>query len=396
MIKDREIKEYISKACNFLINDQNEDGSWSMKNEKVKQPPIPYQKSLILTSQALQSLLFNVKPRYVDSMKKAINFCINYALSPEDAVDLWAWKLDALELSNTEKSENIKEKSIQILEEKQEENGSWPYYPDTFALTNYSVCNVINLTSQLTIARAIKWFNNSKKGSGWSKDDKDEQIEPSFTANAILSLIKLGETPPEETIKYLEEKQEESGGWRVLSDSGKWGDITSYSTALCILALILSKGNNEKIDKGITYLLNCQDEKGKILRTPKERETYHYLFYYVIKTLIIYLESEKNINRFKETKLREFIISCYKNVLTSRALGVTERSRKRRIDILKSLGEESKEVAEIIDSLKKKKEYEHLNKKSHITQIKSDVEYLRSIKLIGKIGNEYYISLNLL
>ncbi|UCD04025.1 MAG: terpene cyclase/mutase family protein [Candidatus Woesearchaeota archaeon] len=400
MVEEKEVTEYISRACDFLIRDQNEDGSWSMKHEKLKEPPSPYQNSLIITSQSLQSLIFAVKPKYVDSIKKAINFCINSELSPEDSVDLWAWKLSALNFSNTVKSEKLKEIIIKILKEKQEESGCWPYYPHTFTLTNYSVCNALPKEKvEETISKAIKWFKKARKGKGWSRDDKDDKIEPSFTANGILSLIKLGEQPPKEAVDYLESEQEDNGGWRVLSDSGQWENVTSYSTALCVSSLLLANGSREKVEKGMEYLLKCQDESGRILRSPNEKETYHYLFYYVIQALELYLYSKNNIldlHKFEEEKKQQFLFACYRNVLNSRALGVTEQSRIRRKDILRALEEGDKEVAEIIDYLKKDNKYQHLNKKSHITQIKSDVEYLRSIKLIGKRRESYYISTNLL
>lgn len=399
MVEEKEIRFFISKACNFLINDQNEDGSWSFKQEKIKEPPAPYQNSLILTSQVLQSLIFGEKIEYIDSINRGINFCLNSELGKEESVDLWAWKLSAIEFSETLKGVRLKKEILKLIEEKQEESGCWPYYPHTFTLTNYSVCNALTKeTSKETIKKAINWFKKSKKGKGWGKDDKENFIEPSFTANAILSLIKLGEKPPRDSIEYLESEQEEDGGWKVLSDSSHWENVTSYSTALCTSALILAKGNGDSINRGIEYLLKCQDEDGRILRNPNEKETYHYLFYYIIKTLELYLYSKEtnDLLVFEEEKKRNFLILCYKNVLNSRALGVTKQSRERRKDILISLEEGNKEIAKIIDYLKQDKKYEHLNKKSHITQIKSDVEYLRSIKLIGKLTNKYYISKKLI
>lgn len=399
MVEDKEVRDYLLRACNFLIKDQNDDGSWRMRQEDLKAPPPPYNRSLILTSQALQSLIFNVKPKYVESIKKALNFCMNKKLNHESSIDLLAWKLSALNFSNISRSERIKGKIIEILEEKQEDRGSWPYYPHTFTLTNYSVCEAISKDfSEKVIDKTIAWFNNSKKEKGWSKDGKTNNIEPSFTANAVISLVKLGEKPSKEVLKYLESSQKENGGWEVLSDSDKWENVTSYSTALCTLALILMKGDRNKIEKGINFLLKCQDKEGKILRAPNEKETYHYLFYYVIKTLAFYLDSKNNLglNKFYEEKKRGFLFSCYKNILKSRALGVTQKARRRRIDVLKALEEGNKEVAEIIDFLKYEKGYAHLNKKSHITQVKSDAEYLRSIKVIGKEGNKYFTSIDLL
>jgi len=389
------IEDYVSKACDFLIRDQNEDGSWSMKQEKIKEPPAPYQNSLILTSQALQALIFSAKKEYVDSINRAINFCLNSELGQEQSIDLWAWKLGAIRFSETSKAIRLKKEILKLIEEKQENSGCWPYYPHTFTLTNYSICAALpNETSEETVSKAVKWFKNAKKGKGWSKDDKDSKIEPSFTANSILSLIRLGEQPPKEAIEYLEAEQEDNGGWRVLSDSGEWENVTSYSTALCVSALILANGSKEKIQKGVDYLLKCQDENGRILRNPNEKETYHYLFYYVIQALELYSKNT-DLRKFEEESKQQFLFSCYRNVLNSRALGVTEQSRIRRKDILKALEEGDKEIAQIIDFLKKDSRYDHLNKKSHITQIKSDVEYLRSIKLIGKIRNRYYISVSL-
>ena len=79
----------------------------------------------------------------------------------------------------------------------------------------------------------------------------------------------------------------------------------------------------------------------------------------------------------------------------SKALGTTKTAVKRRMAILKILSAEGpKDVAEVIDSLKKIKEYSNFNKKSYMTQTKLDLEYLKDMKIIHKKSYRYFMFYN--
>jgi hypothetical protein len=82
----------------------------------------------------------------------------------------------------------------------------------------------------------------------------------------------------------------------------------------------------------------------------------------------------------------------YQAVLTSKVLGTTHRAVTRRIEIINILNKNnSLATADIIDKLQELKEYKYLKKKTHLTQIKSDVEYLKDIKLIYELNGEYIL-----
>ena len=83
---------------------------------------------------------------------------------------------------------------------------------------------------------------------------------------------------------------------------------------------------------------------------------------------------------------------AFKALLNSRLLGSTKSAIDRRKEILRILDENGpKDIAQIIDFLREKPAYKNLNKKSHMTQIKNDVEYLRALNLIAEFEREYYL-----
>ena len=64
----------------------------------------------------------------------------------------------------------------------------------------------------------------------------------------------------------------------------------------------------------------------------------------------------------------------------------------RRIKIINILSKEGEMgVAEVIDALREFDEYKNLNKKSHMTQIKLDLEYLREANLVGAHDYNYFL-----
>ncbi|MEM4247670.1 MAG: hypothetical protein QXH80_00180, partial [Candidatus Nanoarchaeia archaeon] len=77
----------------------------------------------------------------------------------------------------------------------------------------------------------------------------------------------------------------------------------------------------------------------------------------------------------------------------SRILGITDKAVERRKEILKILSEQGeKDCAEIIDALKEMPRYQSLNKRSHLTQIKADIDFLRSLNAIYVTENDKYFT----
>ena len=82
----------------------------------------------------------------------------------------------------------------------------------------------------------------------------------------------------------------------------------------------------------------------------------------------------------------------FQSILNSKILGTTSRAISRRIEIINILNKNKSLVtAEIIENLQELEEYKYLKKKTHLTQIKSDVEYLKDIKLIYELNGEYIL-----
>jgi hypothetical protein len=169
---------------------------------------------------------------------------------------------------------------------------------------------------------------------------------------------------------------------------------------------------NEKVEKGITWLIeNMHPNGGWALAKREQPEIY--TTYYALYTLGFYdyylkhaeetrvyrkiLSSAQTtallFRNFTRNEIKQRLVNlAFSDAVNSRALAATTQAIQRRKDVLKVLKNGTKDVAGIIDELNRMGY--SLNKKSHMTQIKFDVEHLREMALIGKIRNEYFVTLD--
>lgn len=419
MAEIEKIRKSIAKAVKAFTSVQGENGGWSAKEMQYREPH-ELQKDLIVTSQNIRSLIFAENPKSARAICRGIHFCADLELDPKDSFVLWAEQLRTLNLSNTKLYEKKKEKIINFLCESQK-SGYWHNFPRTFNLTNkFVIESLVGLNCHDTLTKSRKWFkeHKAKDNLGWGKDDEAEKSETTFTSNVIVSSILTGADPLEEYLQtakqFLEKQQNKDGSWN--SSSLTIAEPTPYAASIATLSLMLLSDNpfNERVEKGIQFLLDSQTAAGGWPLTPKEK-TEFYVTYYAIHTLAFYAHLKENWENEKIESLRKYLkpqqISSFtyqnflteypkqkfkdlihQDVLCSKAIGVTAGAIKRRLDILKILGEQGKlEIAEIIDALKKDSKYEFLNKKAHMTQIKSDIEYLREVNLVHRIDNKYFV-----
>ena len=416
---EQKIRHALAQTSRFLISRQRRDGSWAMAG-KIEKVPITYQKPLILTAQVTNALIYAGLLEAIPAIKKGLFYCLNCKTDPEDDVDLWSWRLQALKFSNTPRSKAEREKILDFILKKQSSGGFWPSFPKPTVMSNFSiVCAVVDYAAKGSLDKAVGWFRKIKVGQGWGYDASAKKPEISFTANATLALITAGMEPssPElqDAVEFLEKRQNKDGGWSMSSLT--IADVsTTYSTAICALSLMLLAEDpfNERVEKAISFLLASQLASGQWPRFVGDKKIHYYPVYYVTKMLAFWLYLKEKWNSAEGRQLRRWLkpqqVAVHffnqferevqhnldranlEAVLSSRAIGATQKARARRLAIIQILADEGQlDVADIIDALKKIKQYAYLNKKAHMTQIKYDLSYLKSINLLSQINNEYYV-----
>jgi prenyltransferase beta subunit len=423
------IQQALERAANFLAQRQEPDGSWAIKAEDVRHnEPLEYQKTQILTSQSIHTIIVNRNASLLPIIIKGLNWVLNNASEAPLGLEALVFELKALMCTNTLSSAKRRYELISLILQQQAKEGYWPHYPlKTFNLTNFQVASILkHFDSKPALEKLRKWLiaNMAQDGLGWgSIDSGDKESEVTFTANVILALLDCGQDPSSKEIqnarKFLESKQLSDGGWpsSKLTIANK---STVYATTLVLQALMLCSENpfSNKIKTGIKFLLNTQLENGGWPLVADEKTPKHYVTYYAAMTLALHNYLLENSAKLEKLGMwakspqhatrwlaNEFEIENYNfaktailsSLLNSNILGSTQDAvarRKHIINILSKVGQLG--VAEILDELKKNKAYEHLNKRAHMTLIKNDLEYLKSLSLISEQENKYFVIEDLL
>ncbi|MBS3152249.1 hypothetical protein J4230_02460 [Candidatus Woesearchaeota archaeon] len=107
---DKEIKEALNKAREYLLKEQNEEGFWASTMKEPKGPEY-LQKPIVITSQVIDALI-HLELKNNNSINRAILYCYKERLEEIDIVELLAYQLSALSYSN---AVFIKKKTKQLL-----------------------------------------------------------------------------------------------------------------------------------------------------------------------------------------------------------------------------------------------------------------------------------------
>jgi prenyltransferase beta subunit len=421
------IDSALQKACTFMTEKRNAEGYWSSDTIKHNEP-LELQKPIVRTGEAILTYVAAKNKESLPLLSYALQFCLDNSLEDSDPLSLWAWKLMVASLSNTQRAKKIQKQCADLLIRQQNKAGFWPYFPGkTYNLNNYLILwSLKDYDCKQTLNRAAEWLKKTraKDKQGWSFDDKQSKSEVSFTSNIILTLISLGEDPTSEILqtakRFLEDAQLPGGGWHSSSRT-VYGQPTTYGTAIATLSLMLLANNplNEKVAQGVNYILKRQLSDGGWSLTEEDKVGKSYTTYHCALTLAFYKFLKENLSlpkysilkgkvapqyltqilwkAFEEDRTYWLKLTMTQSMLNSKLLGSTNDAVNRRKDILKILDEtRALTVAEIIDELKKKEIYSHLKKRSHITQIKNDVEYLKSLNIIYEFDGKYFIVADLL
>jgi prenyltransferase beta subunit len=357
----------------------------------------------------------------VPAVSRGLWYCANTRLEKTDPVDWWAWQLFAMKFSNTPFFNRRAKRIAEFLCSAQK-SGHWYTFPSTFNATNFSVVTALSgLGHGPTLEHTINWFSRTKAadGQGWGSDDSAKKSAATFTSNVVLALLAAGADPLSkslQTARQFLERQQRSGGWTATMMSVT--QPTTYSTAFATACIMLLSKNpfNNAVEQGIKFLLNHASKGGGWPLVSGEKPDY-YTTFYTLRTLALYkylkemmtgdsgkalcswMEPQRAatffFREFDNCMAKELQRTIYRRFVGSRALAATKPALKRRIEILNLLAAEgAKDVASIIDALKRQPEYAGLNKRSHITQIKFDIEFMRDTGLVGQIRDEYFIILN--
>jgi len=412
-MKDK-IDSALQKAAEFLAKKQKKEGNWE-KDKTIHNEPADYMTDLVLTSESIGMFTFIKNTDYLENMRKAAFFCAEYELEPNALPVLWAWKLLALKNLNTPYNVNLKKQAEEILI-KTQKDGYWPVFPTTSNLNNfYAIFALFNTGNEKVLNKTKKWLEASmaKDGKGWGMDHNAEVSEVTFTANAIISLILSGASPDSKHLtdakKFIESSQKKSGAW--ISTKFTTPTETTYATSFGTLSLMLLSNNpfDEQVQKGISYLLKSQRTDGSWPLVANEKQGLIYTTYFAVLAIAFYKYLLDNLDAADELLappvstcllFKQFLKESNKalawmtisKMFDSKILGSTINAIDRRKDIISVLlNNGAKDVAAVIDELKKQEKYNYLNKKHHITQIKSDMEYLKDIKIVDKIYDLYFI-----
>ncbi len=171
---------------------------------------------------------------------------------------------------------------------------------------------------------------------------------------------------------------------------------------------------NPFVEKGINYILKSQNSKGYWSLVADENRFVPYVNYYVLETLLQYLFFRRHwrdellgnlkTKSAKPQYLTAYLLklfykhvedslqrTVYLHTVNSNILGHSMRSIQRRKDILKIITTEGeKDVAEIIDALRRLESYAYISKRSHYTQIKADMVFLKGANIVGQRGEKYF------
>ncbi len=407
----KEIKESLSKAKAYLLSKQNEEGYWSSVIKDIKGPE-HLQKPIAITSQVIDALIY-LNLENVSPIDQGIFYCYKEKVEDTDSIDLLSMQLNALSYSNAPFIEKKAKHLLKVIINRQNKEGFWPSFPKTSNLTNFLVIESIKKYDTKESLKKIKtWLvnNKAKDGLGWGINEDSDKSQVSFTADASLILLNSNESP--NVIKFLESKQSKDGGWPS-SDLTYPVESTIYATALVCLVLIKTDINNKALESGINFLVNSQLQDGSWPLKKGDTEGVEFATCLAIKTLVYYnyikeklkenniIELIEKTNKqnvinyllkeFENNKRKEFLDVNFNKIL-DKILATTSQAVKRRkiiLNILENDGE--KDTANIIDELKKIEGYKGLHKKSHLAQIKNDMDALVNLELVEEHGRRYFL-----
>ena len=412
----QEVAAALEKAADWLASKQKSDGSWPADRQMFNVPE-DWLSEQFVTGHAAHTLLLAGNVMHVGNVQRAIAFCVNRPLVKMDPISWYASNLLVLNFSDGVHNRRQSDRLAKVLIRRQDADGSWPVYPNALNSMNFMVVTALaDHNAAGALNGAVRWFRSCVAADdyGWGETTpKDVQV--TATAKVSLSLLLCNERPDSRLLRnarrFLESKQNADGNW----DSPRFKVPSTDATACSTLALMLLSKTpfNERVEKAVRWLLKTQSRVGGwpyYAGTPPRPFNTHS----VVRTLAFWKHLHEQWERPEIRGLREsmgpqatavwlwrrfpaYLKERYEHLLVrsmldSKALGSTKAAIMRRKEILRTLSKEGPgDTAEVIDRLKPLPEYAHLRKKSHITQIKNDLDYLKDVNLVSMVRGRYAV-----
>ena len=220
--------EVISKAAQWLVDHQNDNGGWAFSGMRDSSLP-----------------------------------------SDADDTALGTLALIRANLTSTDAKSAI-QNGIAWLKQNQGPDGSWSTYQPgegdvgCVSITAHAIEALLaDGKNETSVNRGIQWLRSTIHRDGFW-DDLWLAKRTYGTANALVALIKAGFRDVPEVargIRWLEQTQHADGGWGE-DMFGNPTDSTVEQTAWCTYALLFADGENHAAQNGIAFLLKNQRENG--------------------------------------------------------------------------------------------------------------------------------------
>ncbi len=245
-------------------------------------------------------------------------------------------------------------------------------------------------------------------GFGNVNFDFKEQHEVSFLSYYIIYKLNLGSMDAS-LIKELMKFQFKNGSFPASNLTTKKSTI--YGTALALIPLIVYDFKSQKVRKAMNYLLSNEPPYG--FTKDSEPQLYVNLFASYSMRLYDYFDQMykdplvklalKGVNKHDlnlvlysefDTFIKASFLTSFEHEALANALGTKIEVKERRADIYTILEEEGRmDPAGVIDELKRRNsdKYSNLKKRSHITLIKLDLEFMRHLGLLAESNSKYLI-----
>lgn len=368
----------------FLLEKQSPNGGWLIRKKKDYEPT-PYFRSLMKTAEAAMALFYN------GVEYKAFARGVKYILkTPVDIHDYSELKATLARLLSILNSQHIRKRTNTLISLLLNTLGE--IYEPLEVLGTYLVVDgvwwAIGKKEKEEIIQKIL-EGKAKDNKGWGARFNDKRSEPTFTANALLSLFRLGLKP--------EELEKEIEALISMGKNGLWCNsrltvrkFTTYATALGAKILMLT---GKDVSRSVEFLRDARNKDGGWPLVPGE-ESQIYTTYYVSELLWFHKMAQKfgtwnvfkNQLEYERLWLYRFLAE---SILGGKAMGSTRKAVERRKLIVEILSKSPMDAARVIDELKARGL--NLNKKYHMTQIKVDLEHLRDLGIVAKEGYTYYL-----
>ncbi len=239
-----------------------------------------------------------------------------------------------------------------------------------------------------------------------AKDSFEEPKDPSFIANYLIYKLNTEGKLERKYLRKLISSQKENGGFPASPLTTM--KPTVYSTALALIPLIVYNPKSRHVKAGINFILSEEPPYGFV----KGGKPQLYVNMLVVYTLRLYgyfidmysdpivkiaLENKKDVNLLLYSKFDEYLANEFEiyrmDYSVMNSLGTKLEVKERRKDIYNILLEHGGlDPAAVIDKLKElSPRYKYLKKRSHLTLIKLDLEYMKHMGLLAESNSKYFI-----